>query len=230
MSETTSASPPAATDSERMVDIKSRYREVRTPLQKWHRALAWLLILPFFGWALTGLVFLLRPGYEQAYQVIKIPTYPFSTVELELPESEYLEVRQFKTVLGTHLLVHDDQGWRQLWIDTLEPRPEPNADDVQLLVEDAIRADADRYGEIAGRDGSTLVTANGVELEFDWRTMTLTQRGRDTRLIDLLYEIHYLRWTGDERVDRYLGPAGLVLLMGMIVTGAALLVRRRRTG
>ena len=34
------------------------------------------MLLPFVGWALTGAVFFIKPGYAGAYELLAVRTYP----------------------------------------------------------------------------------------------------------------------------------------------------------
>jgi uncharacterized iron-regulated membrane protein len=35
-----------------------------------HRIIGIALLLPFFGWAITGMVFFIKPGYAGAYEIL----------------------------------------------------------------------------------------------------------------------------------------------------------------
>ena len=82
--------------------------------------------------------------------------------------------------------------------------------------------DDERSGPIVSVDGMSATTENGVRLELDWSSMQLSQSGRDTRFINKLYDIHYLRWTGVEMLDRVLAVAGLALLVALALLGLRL--------
>jgi len=76
-------------------------------------------------------------------------------------------------------------------------------------------------------------TATGTEL-FDARTGRLRVldandvRTPDTDRIDWLYRIHYLQWTGNRSVDRWLAVAGLALIWAVMIPGIVLFVSRLR--
>ena len=57
------------------------------------------------GWALTGLVFLIKPGYDGAYEVITIKTYPLDQKLIIASKKNWEEGRLINSVLGNHLLV-----------------------------------------------------------------------------------------------------------------------------
>jgi hypothetical protein len=79
-----------------------------------HRFLGWCLILPFFVWALTGLVFFIKPGYQAAFSYLTVKTYPISNVVQLTPQPEWQEIKLLQTVLGTHLMVKQSGSWQQL--------------------------------------------------------------------------------------------------------------------
>jgi hypothetical protein len=192
-----------------------------------HRILGWCLILPFFVWALTGLVFFIKPGYQAAFSYLVVKTYPINTAIQLKPQPEWQEIKLLQTVLGTHLMVKQAGGWQQLSPKDFTVRPQPSADDLQLLIKDAISVDPKRYGEQLLKTEQGFVTDTGVQIQLDWASLSLSQQGKDTELINNLYKAHYLQWTGQKTLDQGLGVIGLVLLMLTTVLGIRLLIRRR---
>jgi hypothetical protein len=93
---------------------------------------------------------------------------------------------------------------------------------VRALLADAFSANPARYGRISGIEGSTITTDTGVRIELDWTRLALTQRGKDTDRIDLLYKIHYLQWTGVKSLDKVLGALGIILVLALSGLGARL--------
>lgn len=195
-------------------------------VRKLHRLLGVVLLLPFLGWAATGFVFFLKPGYADAYEVLPVRTYPLTAPCAVRPAPGWLEVRCLRTVLGNHLLARTGEGWRQLDPAGGQPRERPAARGIELLLEDAFRANPRRYGTVAGLSGLAARTTTGVEVILDWDGMSLRQRGRETDRIDLLYRIHYLQWTGFAGVDRIFGGIGLALVLALTLLGARLAFRR----
>lgn len=191
-----------------------------------HRVLGIILLLPFFGWALTGLVFFIKPGYEGAYEVLSPKTYPLDRVVTINPDSSWLEFRCFKTVLGEHLIVRTAAGWSHLNAANGRPKDKPSEDEFRMLLKDAFSANPGRYGNVSRVSGDTASTDTGVQVTVDWNRLSLQQRGRDTDRIDLLYRVHYLRWTGVTVVDRAVGIVGIVMVMALTVLGARLAIRR----
>ncbi|CAI3801946.1 hypothetical protein [Rheinheimera sp. MM224] len=192
-----------------------------------HRILGWCLILPFFVWALTGLVFFIKPGYQAAFSSLTVKTYPISKVVQIIPKPEWQEIKLLQTVLGIHLMVKQSDSWQQLDLNDLTVRPQPSADALQLLIKDAIKADPERYGQDLRTTEQGFVTDTGVQIQLDWASLSLSQQGKDTELINNLYKAHYLQWTGQKTLDQGLGMIGLVLLMLTTALGIRLLIRRR---
>ncbi|MBI4575601.1 MAG: hypothetical protein HY722_04985 [Planctomycetes bacterium] len=188
-----------------------------------------LIFLPVLAWAGTGLVFLVKPGYEGAYARLPVRTYPLERSISLAPHPEWLETRLLRTVLGEHLLTLTPEGWQHLDPRTMEPWPAPTDEVLRALIDDAITSDRQRYGRIAEMEEDVAVTDTGVRIRIDWDELRLSQRGRDTDWIDALYRVHYLQWTGLPSIDRVLGVAGPVLLASLAVLGLSLL-RRPRTG
>ena len=186
-----------------------------------HRILGIALTLPMFGWALTGLVFFVKPGYDAAYGGLRVKRYPLEGAGLPAPRPEWLEMRVLRTKLGDHLLVRTEQGGEHLDPATLQPRVLPDEAGIRALIDDAIAGDA-RYGTIVAVDGATVRTSTGAAIELDWDSMSLQQSGRDTRTIDALYRIHYLQWTGVRALDRVLGVVGLAALVALAILGVRL--------
>jgi hypothetical protein len=191
-----------------------------------HRGLGIILLLPFFGWAITGLVFFLKPGYTGAYEILTPKTYPLTGALPINPDPAWLEFRYLRTVIGDHLLVRTDSGWRHLNFTDKQPRTVPNEREIKLLLQDAFSVNPSRYGNISRVSDNTAWTDTGVEVNIDWNRMSLQQRGKDTDRIDLLYRIHYLQWTGVKSVDRIVGFAGLVMVMALTTLGAWLAFKR----
>src|ERR1700749_3195328 len=102
-----------------------------------HRVIGIILLLPFFGWALTGLVFFIKPGYEGAYELLTPKTYLVNTQLQINPQPGWEELQSMRTILGDHLLVRTSSGWQNLDPRNNQPRPQPNEDDIRKLITDA---------------------------------------------------------------------------------------------
>jgi hypothetical protein len=194
--------------------------------RKLHRIIGLVLLIPFFAWALTGLVFFLKPGYEGAYELLRMKTYPLASVAPITADPTWREIRYFRTVLGDHLLVRTDKGWTQLDPITKQVKGPPSEAEIRQLLKDAFSMNPQRYGNVASVAGEAATTDTGVEVTLDWQGMSLQQRGKDTDRIDRLYKIHYLQWTGIKSVDRVVGFIGIVLIMTLSGLGAWIAFRR----
>jgi len=191
-----------------------------------HRVIGLVMLLPLTGWAITGAVFFLKPGYGDAYALLQVKTYPIEPNIALQADPAWLEIRFVKTILGEHLLARTLNGWLHIDPRSLQPKPEPSTDEVRAIVTDAVSANPDRYGRISGIEGNTVTTDTGVRIELDWTRLALTQRGKDTDRIDRLYKIHYLQWTGVNSLDKVLGALGIILVLVLSALGARLFFGR----
>ena len=183
------------------------------------------MLLPFIAWSLTAVFFLLRPGYDQAYESPQIHYYEWVSPYTIPTNAQWLEARYFRSVLGEHLIVKRDDGWHHLHADSLAEWPLPEEDELSVLMQEAISSNPERYGVLTEVVGTDAVTNTGVNLSLNWNTLSIRQEGRDTRWIDRIYSIHYLQWTGFGLLDKILGLVGLLLLMCTTYTGARLVFK-----
>jgi len=191
-----------------------------------HKFIGLALFLPFLGWIITAFIFYFKPGYNQAYESLQFKTYPLENVVILPASPDWLEVRYFRTILGNHLCVRSADGWSQLDPVTLESRTQPADGDLKVLLSDAFSSNPERYGSIVSISEDAIITNTGVHITVNWERMSLYQRGADTDLIDLLYRIHYLQWTGIETIDKFLGPLGLLLILVLSMLGIKLAMKR----
>lgn len=191
-----------------------------------HRILGLVMLLPLIGWAITGSIFFLKPGYAGAYDTPQVKTYPLETKVALAPDRSWLEFRYVKTTLGEHLLARTEQGWQHLDPHSLQPKPAPTEDETRALLADALATNPSRYGHITSIEGNTATTDTGVRVTIDWNRLALAQRGKDTDRIDFFYKIHYLQWTGVAVVDKVLGALGTALVLALSVIGARLFFSR----
>jgi hypothetical protein len=195
-------------------------------IRRLHRAVGITMVLPFVGWAFTGFVFFIKPGYDRAYEALALRTYPLEQPLTISPRPEWREIRVLRTILGPHLLVRAEGGWTHLDANTLQPTPAPSEAQVRALITDAIATRRERYGTIDRLHDNVAETDTGTRITLDWPRMTLQQRGRDTSRIDALYRVHYLQWTGWPTFDKVLGLLGLGSLIALTAFGATLAFRR----
>jgi hypothetical protein len=191
-----------------------------------HRIIGLVLLVPLIGWVVTGVIFFVKPGYAGAYESLRPKAYPLAESLTVVPEGNWLEYRYVRTILGPHLLVRDAEGWQQVDPGTMEPRPLPGMEGIRSLVEDAIAGNPSRYGSVDRVDGREIITTTNVRITLGWNDLSFSQRGEDTELIDAIYKIHYLQWTGIGAVDKFVGGAGLLLLALLSFLGFRLAFRR----
>jgi len=197
-------------------------------LKTLHRFVGLAAAIPLLLWALTGVVFLTKPGYEGAYERLSPNTHPMPD-EVELStHSDWREMRLLRTVLGDHLIVRGKDAWRHLDPETLAERDPPSDSELEALVADAIASNPARYGNVVDATDGVVTTDKGVVITLDWSRLEFTQRGNDTRLIDSLYRIHYLQWLGEPVSDKVLGVAGLVLLIALLASGITMQFMKRK--
>ncbi len=191
-----------------------------------HRIIGVVMLLPLLGWAATGFIFFIKPGYGGAYEAIAVKSYPLERPVSLAPAADWREVRVLRTTLGTHVIARTDAGWLHVNSATLEPAPSPTPEQISRLIDDAMTLNPSRYGRVSRVEGNTVYTDTGARVSLDWTRLTLQQRGRDTDLIDAIYRVHYLQWTGNSALDKLLGFAGLALLIALSALGARLALRR----
>jgi hypothetical protein len=191
-----------------------------------HRIIGVLMLLPLLGWAATGAIFFVKPGYGGAYEQLAVKTYPLNGGEMIKSQAGWREVRLVRTILGTHLLARTDAGWRNLDPSSFQPSPIPGEEGLLRLLGDAFTANPNRYGRIVRLVDRTATTDTGVEVVLDWDRLSLQQKGKDTARIDALYRIHYLQWTGHKTADKFVGGIGLLLLVALTLLGARLALGR----
>jgi hypothetical protein len=197
-----------------------------TKTRSLHRIIGLLMLLPFIGWAITGAIFFLKPGYAGAYDLLQVKTYPFESNTPIQINSSWLEVRYLKTILGEHLLVRTPEGWQHLEPQSLKPKPAPDEEETRTLLTDAFSSNPARYGQITNINGNNITTSTGVQAKLNWERMSLAQRGKDTDRIDFFYRIHYLQWTGIESVDKVFGGLGIAFILLLSLLGAILFFRK----
>lgn len=179
------------------------------------------------GWAITGVIFFIKPGYKGAYEQLALKTYPIEKPLTIFPKKKWEEVKLIKTILGHHLLVKIDGNVEHLDPVTLQKKETPSSSQSKRLIEDAVSNNVERYGNIVSVSDNYAKSSTGVEITLDWRNLRLRQKGDDTKLINLLYKIHYLQWTPFKEVNQILGIIGLLLLITLSVFGFKIYIRNR---
>jgi len=195
--------------------------------RKLHKITGLILVLPMLAWTITGLIFFIKPGYQGAYEQLSIKTYPLSASLVVTPKKEWREVRLIHSILGEHLLVKLDNKTVHLDPVSLAVKATPSEQELKKLLRDAFSRNSERYGDILSVNGLAVKTTTNVAVTLDWNTLRLSQSGQDTQLINQLYKIHYLQWSGQKTVDQFLGIFGLILLISLTLLGIRLYVKQR---
>jgi hypothetical protein len=195
-------------------------------MRRFHQYLGLLMLLPFMVWAITGVFFFIKPGYQEAYAQLTVKTYPLEKNYYLKSQPNWQQVRLIRSILGDHLLVKIDNQWQQIDLKSYAILDAPNDSEIRRLVNDAISISPERYGEIKSIDDTTVTMTKGVTINLDWQQMTLRQRGEDTDFINWMYKMHYLQWTGVQWLDRILGVVGLGLVVLLAVIGVVMMVKR----
>lgn len=187
--------------------------------RKVHKIVGLALVLPMIGWVVTGIIFFIKPGYQQAYEQISVKTYPIER-GFQLPnEPDWQEIKIVRTILGYHLLVKTKAGLLHLDPFTLTPKTLPSTSERKRLVEDAFYNNPIRYGHIVRIEQDKLTTDTEVEITLNWSRLSLRQSGTDTDLINTFYKIHYLQWTPYAGINDALGIIGLLMLITLTILG-----------
>ncbi|MGB1263115.1 MAG: PepSY domain-containing protein [Cognaticolwellia sp.] len=195
--------------------------------RKLHKIIGLILLLPMLGWTVTGLVFFIKPGYQGAYQQLSVKTQPLKQALTLTPQENWQEAKLLTTILGDHLLVKSDNSNLHLDPISLTVKAPPSEHDFTRLLNDAFTRDSQRYGEIVSIEGLSAKTNTGVEVTLNWHTLRLSQKGQDTALINLLYQVHYLQWTPHTGVNQVLGISGLILLLLLSILGLRIYIKQR---
>ena len=188
-------------------------------MRKFHKYLGLILLLPFIAWTITGVFFFIKPGFKQAYQSLAIETYPIQAAIEIAPKPSWQEIRWLKSILGLHLLVRENDQWNQIDPTSNNTIGPPNETQFRILVNDAIQENKERYGGVTKIKNLEAITDTGITIKLDWSQLRFSQKGRDTKFINTMYQIHYLQWTGIEMVDRVLGIIGLFFILILALIG-----------
>lgn len=189
---------------------------------KLHRYLGYALILPVILWALTGAFFLIKPGYKNAYEQLQVISYPLSSTLPLTPQPEWQEIVINRSILGSHYRIKVANKWQHINPLDNQTLSEPSSQSIISLLQDAIKHNPARYGSVLNYRDGVAVTDTKVKLMFDWSRLSLRQQGADSRLFNTMYDIHYLRWTGNKVFDQWFGYISLGLLVLMALTGVVM--------
>jgi hypothetical protein len=196
--------------------------------RKTHKIIGLILVLPMLGWTLTGLIFFIKPGYSGAYEQLKLKTYPLEESIVVSSSMKWEEAKLIKTILGHHLLVKAAGKVKHLDPVSLLPKEIPSSMQYESLLVDAFSKNKERYGNVVSIKGYKAHTSTGIEVNLDWQRLTLSQTGQDTKIINLLYKVHYLQWSPFKGFNQLLGIVGLLLLITLTVFGIKIFVKSRQ--
>lgn len=188
-------------------------------LSKLHAYLGLALVLPLFVWAVTGLIFVIKPGYDQAYEQLSLARGPLVGGINIQAQPDWHRLQLMQSAIGRHLLVTTANDVPvHLNADNLEPFPPPDSQQLEQLFRAATGHNRERYGDMTDsmqiQEAIRIHTTTDVELELHWPTLHLQQIGADTRFIDRLYRLHYLQWSPSPILN---GAAVLLALLALLV-------------
>ena len=206
---------------------------------KAHRWLAIVLVTLLVVWSVTGLLFHIKPGWDRAYDQLSVERRDTQLrmeemtglqslggapiTRIELFDTAIGPLYRARTATGTELF--DAKTGRLRVLDT---------SDVRTLVADAVSRSPHKsaYGDVVDvkldGDSGRVTLSGGPVVELGLHDARASQHGPDTDRIDWLYRIHYLQWTGNRSVDRWLAVAGLALIWAVMIPGIVLFVSRLR--
>lgn len=178
------------------------------------------------AWMITGFIFFIKPGYDEAFEMPQIKSYPVKDTLIVIPNPEWKSAKLIRTILGNHLIASTSEGLKNIDPFSNKEIPEPAFDEIKILLDDALSVNASRYGSVKDFNDGYYLTSTGVKITFDWNSLLIAQSGSDTEIINTFYKIHYLQWTGFELVDKVLGFAGLLLIGFLTFFGTMLLFKK----
>ncbi len=184
------------------------------------------MIIPFVIWGISGLIFFIKPGYAKAFEQIRVKTYPIER-EIIIPANlRGEEYKLLKTALGVHLLLTSGNKTVNYNAAVMKIFPVPSFDSLKILIDDALAFNKDRYGKVAKAENGKFITSTGVTVGLDWNSLSLFQSGSDTEIINLIYKLHYLQFTGKKTIDDIIGLVGISFILLLALFGGALSIKR----
>lgn len=202
-------------------------------MQRWHQYLGWVLCAPLILWALTGAVFIIKPGYGDAYEQLRLAT-PTRTTHAPItltPLPNWQEARLINTVIGPRLLITTPSAQQHLNIQ--QHNQVPTIGDAKALMASAIAHNTKRYGQIeeitlGDNINISANTTTGITLTLNWHTLSVRQKGPDRRLIETLYKLHYLQYTPYPLFNKIIAVIGLCILLGLTALGLCMSMRGKK--
>ena len=214
---------------------------VAIPARAIHRLAGAGLVFPLVLWIGTGLLFHVKPGWDEAYESLAAPPPGAPPWERVVFSPAAVKVRGLLDAGPVALAPHPSglvayfgrRDGRAVAVDGTsgDPIPPASEDVARAFALAAISASrhAASYGTIVsaepamhrspltGTEGPAFLflTSGGKRVLVDRVTGEVSQRGALNDRIDLLYRIHYLQWTPwkPANVALVLGASVLVLLL-----------------
>lgn len=216
-------------------------------MRRVHRIAGVALAVPFLVWTASGLLFLVKPGWSGAYEMLDgfqdapvdaSAVLPVRTVVRGVAAPERMLRADLRaTALGPVYRIRaraEDGSAIDAIVDAhsgtvLSPLAIEDAE--RIAVDAASRArQADRYGAVTGREEDAtharIRFAGGAVVTVGREDLSVRQSGPDTDRIDALYRAHYLQWTGIETVDRVFAVAAIAATWLLTAVGLSLFFRR----
>lgn len=213
-----------------------------------HRLSGLVLLVPLFLWIATGLLFHVKPGWDEAYEALAAPPPGPLPWERVVFSPAALKARGLldpgPVVLAAHpsglVAYFGRRDGRPAAVDGTsgEPLPPASEEVARAFALAAISASrhARSYGEIveaeAASHRSTLTasedpaflfrTSGGKLVVVDRVTGEVTQSGVLNGRIDALYRIHYLQWTPWKPLNAALVLAASLLVLFLAASGLRL--------
>jgi hypothetical protein len=225
---------------------------VAQPLRAAHRLAGLVLVVPLVLWIGTGLLFHVKPGWDEAYESLAAPLPGPLPWERVVFSPAALKARGLLDPGPVALAPHPTGlvAWfglsegRPAAVDGTsgEPIPPASEDAARAFALAAISASrhAKSYGTIVstqpaehrsaltGVENPALLfrTSGGKSVLVDRVTGEVSQTGDLNAQIDLLYRIHYLQWTPWKPVSVALVLAASLLVLLLAASGVRLAFTR----
>ncbi|MFN7988146.1 MAG: PepSY domain-containing protein [Thermoanaerobaculia bacterium] len=221
------------------------------PARAVHRLSGLLLLLPIVLWIGTGLLFHLKPGWDEAYEALAVPPPGPLPWERVVFSPAALKARGLldagPVVLAPHpaglVAYFGRRGGQPAAADGTsgEPLPPASEEAARAYAGAAIASSrhARSYGQVVSAEPAShrspltgaedpaflFRTSGGKRVVVDRVTGEVTQDGALNGRIDLLYRAHYLQWTPWKPVNAALVLAACLLALLLAATGLRLAAR-----
>ena len=222
------------------------------PTRPAHRVWGLLLLVPLVLWIGTGLLFHLKPGWDEAYETLAAPPPGPLPWERVVFSPAALKARGLldagPVVLAGHpsgLVVYfGRREGRPAAVDGTSGEPVPPATEevARAFAVGAVSASrhARSYGKIVSAEGAShrspltgsddpaflFRTSGGKRVVVDRVTGEVSQEGTLNGRIDVLYRVHYLQWTPWKAVNVALVLAAALVALLLAASGLRLALVR----